>query len=160
MSKLVFTFSVPTPAKRSRNTHPEKAKLITGVITIDENANYHILSKDENGNHILYNISPKSYSCKDRDIIYKFNEHKKGIMQLFRNSCYLPKCSWQWKPFAPGVIIKGYLKKTKNFEECVEILKIDYIESNNDADDAKKFYYANWKKIHKNYELKYGRENS
>ncbi len=168
MSKITFSFTVPhrtSTAKSKRNNANHSAKIIDGVICIDENANYSVKSLCSNGELKTYNISKSSYSCKNKEVIYRFNEGERGIMQLWRPSIHLSESVYNFKPFAPGVIVEGYLIKDSNLEDVIEIIKIHniidddknlYNKYYNTCKAVKSFYNDNWKTIHNSYEMKYG----
>lgn len=168
MSKITFSFTVPhktNTVKSKRNNINNSAKLIDGVIYIDENANYYVKSLCDNRELKTYNISKSSYSCKNKEVIYRFNEEKRGIIQLLRSSIYLSECIYKFKPFAPGIIVEGYLVKNSNLEDEIEIIKTHNVLNNNEklyikyydiCKEIKSFYNDNWKTIHNSYEMKYG----
>jgi len=156
---IKFNFALAPVNKKQNNkstkTTPSKLKNIKGVVWIDLEANYFVRVKDIHGKSKDYPITKSSYSCKDKESVFKFNENNSKILLWFRHEFEKINLNYKWKPFAPGVIVDGYIVKY-NDKEYIEILNTDITTLTSDGSEAKAFYLENHKIIKENFEIKYG----
>lgn len=172
MSAPSFNFKFTTVIKKRKTTsdsstlsHVEK---LVGIVRIDENAHYYVRVYKNLNEHIDYEISQKSFTCKGKEVVWKFEKDNKRILQIIRTPSNLCELSYHYKPFKPGSVVKGYINSLGSFE----ILKVKYanLEDYSKDDiiertsmlcynyilDAQKFYEEHLEEIQENYKLRYG----
>ena len=169
-ANLSFNFSVVVKKRKTTSnvTSSSNVEKLVGIVRIDENANYYVRVYKTLNEYTDYKISQKSFTCKGKEVVWKFEKGNKRITQIIRTPDNLCELSYHYKPFKPGSVVKGYINSLGSFE----ILKVKYahIEDYDENDvneetsilhydniiDAQKFYEEHLKEIQKNYKLKYG----
>lgn len=177
-----FNLSVVVPKRqRSKSDNlPAKVQKLLGTIMMDIDARYYVKvhkrieTLNENKEVIkvddsieTYDISQNSFTCKGKEVVWRMEEKGFRFIQWIRRTNSLIHLPYYWKPFKPGVIVRGYINSAGKFE----ILKVHYayIEELDKreftskisfvdfqfVDEAKKFYLNNYETIKKNFELKY-----
>lgn len=172
MSTPTLNFKFTAVAKKRKATSglssPSNVQKLVGVVRIDENAHYCVRVYKNLNEHIDYEISQKSFTCKGKEIVWKFEKGSKRIVQIIRTPNNLCELSYHYKPFKPGSIVKGYINSLGSFEilkvkyaNLEEYTRDDIIEKTsmlcyNDVIAAQKFYEEHLEEIQENYKLRYG----
>lgn len=187
MATPTFNFKL-TAVVRKRKTRdsgsiPSGVKKVIGIVRIDLDAHYFVrVYKNLNEFHD-YEISSNSFTCKNKEVVYRFEQHSSNIIQWVRSHQPLHILDYHWKPFKPGSVVKGYVnhlgvfeivdtrhtefddfytkelnKSRKEHSEDNEndIITDRYILYDDDIVNARKFYKDNATKIKKSYQMRYG----
>lgn len=170
MSNIGFSFSLsPMSSRRLRKSKTSKPStpLFIGVVFIDENANYFVRVNTTYKDYKDYKLNLKDLSCKNREIVWKFDNKGNGFVIWIRDLNNLCELTYHWKPFKPGTVVKGHINELDEFE--IFKIKYDFIEefdkeniektsvlSASTIDAAKQFYKDNIKIIKENYKKLYG----
>lgn len=106
----IFNFSVSQKKvkqkkeTKSNNSIKVELKNIKGVVFINDNAEYYINA--DNG--IDYKINDKSYSCKNKSIVYRVGEYDTKRVKRIRPLNNLLECNPNyWLPFGIGCVVVG-----------------------------------------------------
>lgn len=179
--KLTAVVSKRKP--KNSNSVPSGSKRLMGVVRIDLDAHYFVrVYKSLNEFHD-YEISSNSFTCKNKEVVYRFEEKTSKIIQWIRSYQPFHVLDYIWKPFKPGSVVRGYVNHLGVFEivdtrhigfddfynkELVksqkehsennkdDIITDRYILCDNDIIDAQKFYKDNAITIKKSYQMRYG----
>ena len=172
MSTISFRFELKPIARTTKNINNKIVikDIKLGIVWIDKDANYYvrIYNNKKSNDYIDYLIAEESHNCKNKETVYKLVE--KGLHVWIRNKENLCELSYIWKPFKPGLIVRGTIEKQNDievfkikdeyrFELCTtrdfEILNVDPVFYISHITDARAFYKENYKIIQQSYNEKY-----
>lgn len=120
-------------------------KDLTGVVTITLDAEYYVKVYNK-----LYRIIPENHNCEGIENVYPqiLDEHKHRVLVVRTELLKRTKLPKIYKPFAPGVYVKGnVIKNNITHEEMFHIKKVYIERSDIDAVTALKFFRNNYEKI-------------
>lgn len=145
-----FVFNITSNAKKNTYAKRESNVLnhdIKGVIYITENAEYKVFYKD-----IFYNLTEKSFSCKNIPRIYRqgiSDKYGRPISYIREKDLACEQNKLIWTPFTAGSIVVGDIIKDKDnyIVFNVKDILIDY--NNHECNKARTFYINNYKYINK-----------
>lgn len=143
-----FNFDITSNVKKQTYVKRESNILhkdIEGVVFITENADYKVLYND-----IYYNITEKSYSCKNILRVFRqgvSDKHGRPISYIRDKDTACEENKLIWTPFTAGSLVIGnIIKSTDNFILFdIKNILIDY--HNEDCCKARSFYINNHKHI-------------
>lgn len=133
----LFNFNpiVKPKAKRSYKKTIAPSEKIIGVVWIDIEGNYYLVSDDGS----KYNFTEDSYRTKDVEIVYVKRIDKHNRLVYARNKDYMPELNGKmFAPFGVGCIIEclkvGYevkfLKVLNHYNEYKSKDALNYFRSN------------------------------